>query len=76
VVLDDGPRTGIPEPAAPRATIDEWRVAATARRRATPAAPSAAGDGAGQPLVLHEFQQEFAAFALAMRHAGLPPGQP
>jgi hypothetical protein len=27
-------------------------------------------------MVLHEFQQEFALFALAMRQAGLPHGQP
>ena len=35
-----------------------------------------APDGAGRPLLTHDFQDEFVKFALAMRHAGLPSGQP
>ncbi|MDQ6751423.1 MAG: hypothetical protein M3Z33_11805, partial [Actinomycetota bacterium] len=75
-VLGDLPRTDIPDPTDARAAIDAWRVAARARREATPGgAPSNAPDGAGRPLVLHEFQEEFAKFAIALRHV-LPPGQP
>jgi len=75
IVLEAAPR----ETAAhdgPRAAIDAWRTMASARRRATPErTPSPAPDGAGQPLILHDFQQEFARFALPMRHL-LPPSQP
>ncbi len=38
--------------------------------------PHLAGDGAGQPLVLSSFAQEFGSFALAMRASGLAPGHP
>jgi phospholipase C len=82
VVLDAAPRAGIPEPTQARAAIEAWRTAAREQRRSDPhaavatAAPSPAPDGAGQPLTLHDFQEEFLKFALAMRHAGLPPGQP
>jgi phospholipase C len=76
-VLEDAPRTDIPEPAAARAAIATWQTKARAVRRAAPAGgPSRAPDGAGQPLVLQDFQHEFAQFALAMRQGGLPPGQP
>jgi phospholipase C len=75
--LQDDPRTDIPEPTAPRAAIDRWRTRARAVRQADPAgAPSPSPDGAGRPFVLHDFQDEFLRFALAMRKAGLPPGQP
>jgi hypothetical protein len=37
---------------------------------------SPAPDGAGNQLALHEFQEEFARFALAMHQAGLPFGEP
>ena len=82
VVLEDKPRTDIPPPDDARKAIEDWRTAAREQRRADPqaapqtAAPSPAPDGAGQPLRLHDFQEEFLKFALAMRHAGLPPGQP
>jgi phospholipase C len=77
VLLEDAPRAGIPEPDAARKAIDAWRTAARERRRAAPeGAPSEAPDGAGQPFVAQDFQEEFVKFALAMRHAGLPPGQP
>jgi hypothetical protein len=46
-------------------------------RRADPAGTaSPAPDGAGRPFVLHDFQDDFLRFALSMRHAGLPSGQP
>ena len=83
VVLEDKPRTDIPPPDDARKAIEDWRTAAREQRPSRPvkpplghAAPSPAPDGAGQPLRLHDFQEEFLKFALAMRHAGLPPGQP
>lgn len=77
VVLADEPRRDIPEPTEPHAKLEQWRANARARRQAAPTvAPSPAPDGAGHPLVLHDFQDEFVRFALAMRHAGLPGGQP
>jgi phospholipase C len=83
VVLQGRPRTDIPAPDAPHAAIDTWRNAARELRRGNAAAParaktavSPAPDGAGQELVLHDFQEEFMKFAVAMRQAGLPPGQP
>ncbi|HEY6396345.1 MAG TPA: alkaline phosphatase family protein [Solirubrobacteraceae bacterium] len=76
-VLADEPRTEIPAQDDPRAAIGAWRIRARATREATPTGePSQAPDGAGRPLLLHDFQDEFARFALAMRHAGLPSGQP
>jgi phospholipase C len=75
-VLEAQPRTGIPDPADARSAIQTWRTNALAARRAAPQASSPAPDGAGQPLVLQDFQHDFAKFALAMRHGGLPPGQP
>jgi phospholipase C len=76
-VLEGAPRTAIPRHDSARAAIDNWQTKARALRRATPgAAPSIAADGAGQPVVLQDFQHDFAKFALAMRQAGLPPGQP
>jgi phospholipase C len=76
IVLEDAPRADIPDPEEPRQKLDAWRTRAVEARRAAAAAPSRAGDGAGQPLVLHDFQDEFARFVLAMRHKVLPPGQP
>jgi phospholipase C len=76
VVLEAQPRNDIAPHDSARAAIDEWRTNARARRRAVPEqGPSSAPDGAGQPLVLQDFQAEFAQFALPMRHL-LPPGQP
>jgi phospholipase C len=54
----------------------QWRVKARQDRRAAGKSPSPAADGAGHDFELHDFQDEFAKFALAMRDAGLPPGQP
>lgn len=76
VVLEDQPRTDIAEPTDAHAAIDSWRSAARVVRQATrEGMPSEAPDGVGRPLVLHEFQDEFAKFALAMRQV-LPPSQP
>ncbi len=76
IVLEDAPRKDVPAHDSARAAIDAWRTGARARREASPeGAPSPAPDGAGRPLILHDFQAEFAHFALAMRHI-LPPSQP
>ncbi|MEA2297565.1 MAG: phospholipase [Solirubrobacteraceae bacterium] len=50
--------------------LEAWRATASAQRQAQ-AGPSTAPEAAGQPLVLTDFQNEFAAFALAMRASGL-----
>jgi len=77
VALADAPRRDIPDHGAARTQIDEWRVQARANRRGTSEhGHSTAPDGAGQALALHDFQEDFARFALAMRHAGLPGGEP
>jgi phospholipase C len=77
VALAGEPRTDIPGTAPVRAAIDAWRASAREHRRGTSdGAPSEAPDGAGQPLRLHEFQEEFVQFANAMREHGLPNGQP
>jgi phospholipase C len=77
VALTDAPRSDIPDHAAARAQIAEWRVHARAARRGSQEqGHSAAPDGAGRQLALHDFQEEFARFALAMRHSGLPHGEP
>jgi phospholipase C len=76
LLLDDEPRADTPDRGDLHGRLDDWRNTARAQRRAQPAAPSHAPDGAGHPLVLNEFQSDFARFALAMRHAGLPGGTP
>ncbi len=69
------PRTDLPDTAALREQIEAWRTQTRSARR--PADGRAAGsEGAGHPVVLHDFQEEFLKFALAMRDAGLPAGQP
>ena len=76
-VLLDAPRADVPSPDAARAAIDAWRTKARELRQAAPnATASPAPDGTGQPLVLQDFQHDFAKFAIAMRQGGLPPGQP
>jgi hypothetical protein len=77
LVLAAEPRTDIAGTASVRAAIDTCRASAQERRRGAPdGAPSEAPDGAGQPFRLHEFQEEFVQFAIAMREHGLPYGQP
>jgi len=76
VLLDD-PREDIPEPHEAREAIDAWSLEARASRRgARHVGHSSASDGAGHAFALHEFQEQFVRFALAMRAIGLPPGQP
>ncbi len=59
-----------------RAQLDEWYARARLARRARAGKPSQVTDGgAGRPQPLHDWQEEFLSFALAMREAGLPPGQ-
>jgi phospholipase C len=75
VLLGDEPRTDLPDTAAVRQQIDAWHAEAQAARRPDQG-KSRALDGAGRPFTLHDFQEDFARFALAMRRAGLPGGEP
>jgi phospholipase C len=60
-----------------RAQLDDWRRKTRERRRAKDGEPSSHYDGgAGQKQELLDWQEEFMGFALTMRDAGLPPGQP
>jgi phospholipase C len=77
VVLGDDPRTDIPDHDQAREHIAAWREQARATRRGTQGeGVSQAPDGAGHPLELHDFQEDFVRFALAMRATGLPHGEP
>jgi phospholipase C len=77
VVLLDDPRSDIPEPEKAREALDAWSAEARASRRGSrDVGYASAPDGAGRPFALHEFQEDFVKFALAMRAMGLPPGQP
>lgn len=74
-VLEPEPRTNIAPPTTAESEIESWRARARVDRLAAgPKEPSVSPDGAGQPLVLTGFQDEWAQFAIAMRSAGLPPG--
>jgi phospholipase C len=76
-VLEETPRGDIPEADAAHAATAGWRETARASRRGRRSeGSSAAPDGAGRPFWLHDFQEEFLKFALAVRHAGLEPGRP
>jgi phospholipase C len=75
-LLEAQPRTDLGDTAALHEEMSQWRVKARAERRASVNGVSPAADGAGHDFELHDFQHEFAKFALAMRDAGLPPGQP
>jgi phospholipase C len=75
--LQDDPRTDIDDHSAVQARIAAWREEALASRRGDrELGASPAPDGAGRPVVLHDFQEDFVKFSLAMRHAGLPAGEP
>jgi phospholipase C len=74
-VLVDEPRSDISDHGDLRERMDEWRIDARRRRRSKEG-PAELGDGAGHELRLHQFQDEFMQFALAMREQGLPPGRP
>jgi phospholipase C len=84
--VQSAPHLGILLEAEPREDLEgrgqlhkemvEWRTNARKDRRGAARSASPAADGAGHDFELHDFQHEFAKFALAMRDAGLPPGQP
>lgn len=83
-LLEPDPRSDLPGPPelntaikAIRAGLDEWRVTAREHRRGHEGQPAQDTDGgAGQRQELHDWQEQFLGFSLAMRDAGLPPGQP
>ncbi|HWI96333.1 MAG TPA: alkaline phosphatase family protein [Solirubrobacterales bacterium] len=75
-LLAANPRTDLAGRGDLHKEMAEWRHNARVERRAGKGVPSPAADGAGHDFELHDFQHEFAKFALAMRDAGLPPGQP
>lgn len=59
-----------------RELLDHWHLKGREKRRARRGEPSPVTDGgAGQRQELHDWQEEFLGFALAMRERGLPPGQ-
>lgn len=63
--------------AAAREQLDRARHETRQRRRAKDGKPSEHYDGgAGQKQELYDWQEQFMGFALKMRDAGLPPGQP
>jgi phospholipase C len=74
-VLVDSPREDIPDHTHLHERIEAWRRQAREDHRARDGR-SRASEGAGQPLVLQDFQDEFARSALALRDMGLPPGNP
>jgi phospholipase C len=76
MLLEPKPRTDIDGRDELHEKMTEWRATAREERRGTDQTVSPAADGAGHGFELHDFQEEFAKFALAMRDAGLPPGQP
>jgi phospholipase C len=77
-VLQDEPRTDLPDRGDLHDAMDRWRAQARrARAAAAPDEPSLASDGAGQQFKPHDFQEEFATFVAALRAAeAAPPGQP
>jgi phospholipase C len=74
LMLHDEPRTDIPREASDaRLRLRQWQhEAREARLPPDRGERSVAPDGAGHPLVLSDFQEEFVGFAAAMRVAGLP----
>ena len=71
------PRTDIDDPRNIRQLMSTWRVGARAQRMAVPAVAGAtqspAADGAGQPVVLTDFQSDWQNFASMLRQGGLEP---
>jgi phospholipase C len=69
LMLEDEPRTDLPEQSPETLErLREWRALAHDRRLPSgPGEASAAPDGAGQPLVLTEYQEEWSATATALR---------
>jgi len=79
-VLLDQARTDVDDPRNARDLIDAWRQEARRRRAALPIDPTAgpdtrssAADGAGQPVILTDFQSDWQKFALTMKGAGIDP---
>jgi phospholipase C len=75
VVLEPEPRRDIASHATAQAIIEQWRQQARSTRAPASAGASIAPDGAGQPIVLSDFQQEFTALAKALRK-WVPQGHP
>jgi hypothetical protein len=75
-LLEPEPRNDLQPRGQLHEEIGTWRREARHERRAGHMQPSPSSDGAGHSLDLHDFQEEFVKFAMAMRDAGLPPGQP
>ncbi|MFP5389518.1 MAG: alkaline phosphatase family protein [Thermoleophilia bacterium] len=76
MLLEAEPRKDIENRDQLHEEMTNWRVKARKERRGNAGAASTAGDGAGHSFELHDFQDEFVKFTMAMRDAGLPPGQP
>jgi phospholipase C len=74
-LLEAEPRSDIEGREELRAQMAEWRLEARMERRAGNS-PSPAPDGAGHELELHDFQEDFVKFVLALREQGMPPNQP
>jgi phospholipase C len=84
-VLLDEPRTDLAPPQKPRRDLARWRKEARERRTAASAVDlpeartregdmrSVAPDGAGQPLILTDFQREMQNAGEVLRRAGLEP---
>lgn len=67
-------RTDVDDPRNARDLINAWRAQAAQRRRTQAAGALApAPDGAGQPVVLTEFQADVHNAATAMKRIGLNP---
>jgi phospholipase C len=75
-VLEAAPRTDIPAHDSLREQMDGWRQKSRQGHRARPGKPSELAEGVGRDLELHDFQEEFLRFAMAMREKGLPPTHP
>lgn len=76
MLLEAEPRTDMQPRDQLHADMSAWRTQARQERRASHDGASVAADGSGHDFELHDFQEKFAKFALAMRDAGLPAGQP
>lgn len=74
-VLADAPRN-IPDHSYLQEELDAWRLEARHQRQASAKESIPVGDGAGQEVELHDFEDEWLRFVMAIRDRGLPPGQP
>ncbi|MDQ6816465.1 MAG: hypothetical protein M3018_03530 [Actinomycetota bacterium] len=75
-VLQDAARGDVADHADVKDQLAQWRTSARAEREGRAQTASLAPDGAGQSLVLNDFQTDFLGFAHAMGRLGLPPGHP